>query len=84
MPEDVTETTCDAIVGPDGRLHHWANYADFRRSMYPPICDQLDAVYKALSYISAHGVDVGPDGRAWLEKIKAIKEMYPKAIERNH
>lgn len=79
MPENVTETTCDAIVGPDGRLHHWANYADFRRSLYPPIGDQIDALYKCLSYIAAHGVDIGPDGMDWLKKIKVIKEMYPKS-----
>ena len=79
MSNDVTETTCDAIVGPDGRLYHWAHYADFRRSLYPPISDQLDAIFKTLSYIAAHGVDIGPDGQAWLDKIKKIKEMYPKS-----
>jgi len=79
MPENVTETTCDAIVGPDGRLHHWANYADFRRSLYPPIGDQLDAVFKMIAYMADQGIDVGPDGKAWLEKIRKIKEMYPKA-----
>jgi len=79
MPENVTETTCDAIVGPDGRLHHWANYADFRRSLYPSIGDQLDAIFKMIAYMADHGIDVGPDGKAWLEKIRKIKEMYPKA-----
>jgi hypothetical protein len=40
-------------------------YADRRRQEYPPIEDQLDTLY--------HG---GFD--AWREKIKAVKDKYPK------
>jgi hypothetical protein len=79
MPDDVTETTCDAIMGPDGLLYHWANYADFRRGEYPAIGDQLDDLYKTLSYLSSNGTDIGPDGQAWIAQIAAIKDKYPKS-----
>lgn len=79
IPVDTIETTCDAILGPDGRLYHWANYADFRRTLYPSIADQLDAVYKALSYLSDNGIDIGKDGLDWIKQIKAVKDKYPKS-----
>lgn len=78
MPDNVTESTCDAIQGPDGFLYHWANYADFRRAAYPLLGDQLDSLYKSLSYLSANGIDLGPDGQAWIAQIKMIKDKYPK------
>lgn len=79
MPDDVTETTCDAILGPDGLLYHWANYSDFRRAAYPQIGDQLDSLYKCLSYLSANGVEIGPDGQNWIDQIRSIKDKYPKS-----
>lgn len=78
IPNDAVETTCDAIVGPDGRLYHCAYYADFRRSGYPPLGDQIDALYKTLSYLASNGIDIGPDGKKWIEEIQAVKEAYPK------
>lgn len=79
IPEDATETTCDGILGPDGRLYHWAYYADFRRALYPSLGDQLDSLYKSLAYLASNGIDIGPDGQAWVAQIKKIKDLYPKS-----
>jgi hypothetical protein len=42
-----------------------ATYLDLRCAAYPPIEEQLDIIYH-------YGID------AWKEKIKKIKEDYPK------
>lgn len=42
-------------------------YRDYRRKAYPPVGDQLDALYHA-----------GLFPTEMAEKIRAVKEMYPK------
>lgn len=43
------------------------SYAEKRRLEYPPIGDQLDALWKG-----------GAEAEAMLERIKAVKAKYPK------
>lgn len=47
-------------------------YKDKRRAEYPPIGDQLDALYHAMDL----GVLKKVDG--FYDKIKAVKDKYPK------
>jgi len=44
---------------------------DLRRAAYPPIGDQLDAIWK---YFDSDSVDMD----SMLDKVKAVKAKYPK------
>lgn len=41
---------------------------------YPSISEQLDGIYKSLLAIQKSGVDLGPDGDAYINSIKEVKE----------
>lgn len=49
------------------KINHQANYAEKRRAEYPPITDQLDALFK--------GGQAAADMKAAIESVKA---KYPK------
>lgn len=50
-------------------------YKDMRRMSYPGVGDQLDAIWKALGGLE---LPPGSNAAALLEKIKAVKQEYPK------
>ncbi len=54
------------------------DYLAARRKAFPPIGDQLDRMTKALAFINAKGVDIGPDGLDQVQAIDAIKAEFPK------
>lgn len=45
-----------------------------RQPAYPPIGDQLDAIWKALEQVGS----LPPETRDMLERVKAVKKRYPK------
>lgn len=53
---DAAETTMDALA-----------YRDLRKAEYPPIGDQLDAIWKG-----------GQAATAMLAQVNAVKDKYPK------
>lgn len=46
--------------------------------VYPEIGNQLDGIYKSLLAIKNSGVDLGPEGDAYLDSITQVKEQFPK------
>lgn len=58
------------------KIHHQSDHAERRRAEYPAIGDQLDALWKALAAMP-HGT-LPPEADAMLERIRAIKDEYPK------
>lgn len=55
------------------KITHRRDYAEARRAEYPPIGDQLDALWKALST-----TDLPPAAAAMLAEVLAVKERFPK------
>ena len=55
------------------KISHRRDYACARRTEYPPLGDQLDALWKALATM-----DLPPDAKAMLEQIGGVKKRYPK------
>jgi len=70
---EITQFWADQAANIQAKL-----YAENRRAEYPALGDQLDNIYKALSYLHTNGTDIGADGLAYIEQIKTIKEKYPK------
>jgi hypothetical protein len=50
------------------------SYTEERLEAYPPVKDQLDAIWKALEVM-----DLPKDAKAMLDSIQAVKTRYPKA-----
>ncbi len=53
------------------------DYAEKRRREYPPIEEQLDAIWKAIDSLASGG-GCGTAARKVLERIKATKARHPK------
>ncbi|WP_167366670.1 hypothetical protein [Cupriavidus malaysiensis] len=55
------------------KIHHRPDYAQLRKDAYPPIEEQLDALW--------HAMDRGelPKVEAFYEPIRAVKVSYPKS-----
>ena len=72
------EVECLAIL--EEYKKHLASilYQEKRSKEYDSVGDQLDRVTKALKYLKANGVDIGPDGSAQVERVDAVKQKYPK------
>lgn len=49
-----------------------------RQVMYPPLGEALDCIRKSLEYLRSNGIEIGPDGDAWLDACKRVKEKIPK------
>ncbi|CAN7308893.1 hypothetical protein LJR296_001469 [Cupriavidus necator] len=56
-------------------------YADLRRAAYPPIGDQLDAIWKTFAMLDPAQLD--PDTLAMLNLVEAIKSQYPEPSASN-
>lgn len=52
-----------------------------RLSEFPNIGDQLDIIYKTFKHLQANGIDLGEDGKQWVEKIDSVKAKFPKTPE---
>lgn len=62
------------------KIEHVEDYRQARKSLYPGIPEQLDAIWKTLQHLEAQGIDIGPAGTAMLSQITAIKERCPKEL----
>lgn len=51
------------------------NYGMARRAAYPPIGDQLDALWK---YLAPCAADLPPETAAMLDRVLAVKAEHPK------
>ncbi len=57
------------------KLTFHRNYAEARRTEFPEIGEQLDAIWKALE---SSGLNLPPEAAAMLANVQAVKAMYPK------
>ena len=53
------------------------SYIGKRREQYPYESEQIDAIWKILSYMRDNGVDLGPEG-SMLDDIMSVKASIPK------
>ena len=67
LPEGAEIGEFDISITSDGRYVLASNYAELRKSEYPSIGDQLDALFKAGAF---------PEYMA--DQIQSIKDKYPK------
>lgn len=54
------------------------DYAQRRSARYDPLPVQIDRLTKMAAYLHAYGIDIGPDGRAQLDHVAAVKKSVPK------
>jgi len=59
------------------------SYQRDRAREYPPIGDQLDAIWKCLNQLRMHGADLPADADHVLGEILAVKRAYPKQEEKD-
>ena len=62
------------------KFHHKGDHAARRRAEYPPLADQLDAVWVVIAHLQTAGVDLPPEGVAMLERVKNVKRKFPKGV----
>lgn len=62
------------------KIEHVEDYRQARKTLYPDIVEQLDALWKALQHLEAQGIDIGPAGTTMLNQITSVKERCPKAL----
>lgn len=60
------------------KIHHKEPHGPLRQKEYPPIGDQLDAIYKMAEFLNREGIPLPPETADWISKCKAVKEKYPK------
>lgn len=69
LPEGAVEGDFDVVQTADGKYVLRTAYEELRRAAYPPIQDQLDALYRAGLF---------PPEMAAL--LRAVKDRYPKEV----
>ena len=54
---------------------HTREYKEARQEAYPPVGDQLDALFR---HFAADPDNVPPELQAWVDACQAVKDRYPK------
>jgi hypothetical protein len=67
FPEGGVYVDVETCIDADGGLRLASDYKELRRVEYPPIREQLDALYHA-----------GAFSEEMMETLRAVKEKYPK------
>lgn len=60
------------------KVEHKSDPINRRMDEYPPLSDQLDLLYKGFQETLNRGQRLSPSHQEWVEKIKEIKDKYPK------
>jgi hypothetical protein len=64
------------------KLHHTGNYQAKREREYPPIGDQIDAIWKAFAYLESKGVvDFPVDVSQMMARVQGVKQKFPKVAK---
>jgi hypothetical protein len=77
LPQVAGKTTL-VVAADDPRYPPGApapTYADYRHMDYPPIGDQLDAIWKMFSSL---GAVMPPDVAAVRDRVQSVKQKHPK------
>lgn len=56
-------------------------YRELRARAYPPVRDQLDAIYKLAQAMRDAGTPLPPEVEQWIDACQAVKQKYPKPID---
>lgn len=54
------------------------NYRNVRATKYPPVGEQLDAIYKMAKSLVERGVTLPDEVVSWMDSVGAVKEQFPK------
>ena len=73
---DTVTVTRTAVAKTEAELA--SAYRDARRDAYPPLGDQLDALWKELNYRRLQGEDLVQDADDMLGAVLAVKQAHPK------
>lgn len=60
------------------RIEHARPHGAVRAAAYPPVGEQLDAIYKLAAMLARAGMELPPETRAWIAQVDAVKRRYPK------
>ncbi|SPY08016.1 hypothetical protein [Oligella urethralis] len=60
------------------KINHKEDPIPHRRSNYPYVGDQLDAIYKGFEAIQNQGIKLPKETEDWINYIASIKEKFPK------
>lgn len=58
-------------------INHKRCYRRARVEEYPPIGDQLDAVFKLAKHLERTGHELPADVKSWIDKCQKVKDKYP-------
>jgi len=59
------------------KIKHHEPYRELRRAAYPPLGDQLDAVYKLAKHLQEKGESLPAEVCDWVEQCRLVKEKFP-------
>ncbi|KGD95230.1 hypothetical protein JL37_11075 [Achromobacter sp. RTa] len=51
--------------------------ADLRAGQYPPIGDQLDAIYKLAAALQQQGISLPDEVQQWIDRCAEVKRRFP-------
>lgn len=60
------------------KIRHREPYAPLREREYPPVGDQLDAVFKLARALSDQGIVLPAQVLSWVNACEQVKLKYPK------
>jgi hypothetical protein len=61
------------------KIQHREPHGPLRAAAYPPITEQLDAIFKLAEHLKDQGQTMPPAVMDWIAKCRAVKNRYPKA-----
>lgn len=61
------------------KIHHKSDYRALRRTQYPDIGDQLDALLALAESFRQGGHAIPEKSLRWIESCQAVKRRYPKS-----
>lgn len=60
------------------KIQHDEDYRKLRRAAYPPVGEQLDAVYKLARAMRDSDVALPSEVEAWMAQLARVKETFKK------
>lgn len=63
------------------KIKHVEPYEPLRAKEYPPINDQLDAIFKIAKELKNQGIYLPEEALNWIDQCQSVKDKYPKNSE---
>lgn len=60
------------------KITYRRDYREARKQLYPPVGEQLDAMYKLGESLREQGLSLPEDVMQWLDKVRSVKDSVPK------